>query len=572
MKLKKMMATGLALVMMMVSVCGGQAPKTKAASNIRLNKTSLSLVIGQTYKLKLRGTSTKPKWKTSKKKIATVSSAGKIKAKKVGKATITATLGNKKYKCKLKVMAYATATPKVKTTPIVTAVPTIEPTVAPPTVAPTPVPTAAPSRYATDVQIQNVSGASIGSFSSYLTYVSIADNKRTINGNNANVTSMQGMCVDAQENKAYCVKVTNDNADTNRAVITCIDLDTRNTIDMINANTGDTSFTTVYHANDMEVVHIGQEKYLYIVTQVDDVEFQMEIYQIVADSQLALFKQCYITLEDGSYLTVAGIALLGFDETNNNQPILVFKKGYKLYTQDSVEEVNGHYIYHIKQVMLDNGEGLVGKMELPDDLEYSAQGMSYGRGKLYIPFSEKLNGSATNRSVILVYDVHTENSHIQSVTKNSEIIIDIKDESKTLFEIESCGMDKNGRLYFTANSSEIDIFAYVEGYNAVEPTAIPTVEPTTEPTVEPTVEPTTEPTVEPTPVVPSGSGVVPGQEQGGNTANAGTNTENAGENTTNSGTNTGNPDANAGNNGESQTPDSNNNVVAFGMLRNPWMF
>lgn len=43
------------------------------------------------------------KWKSSKKSVATVSSAGTIKAKKKGTATITATVGGKKYSCKVTV-------------------------------------------------------------------------------------------------------------------------------------------------------------------------------------------------------------------------------------------------------------------------------------------------------------------------------------------------------------------------------------------------------------------------------------------------------------------------------------
>jgi len=45
----------------------------------------------------------KPKWSSSKKSVATVSKKGKVVAKKAGSATITAKIGKKKYKCKVKV-------------------------------------------------------------------------------------------------------------------------------------------------------------------------------------------------------------------------------------------------------------------------------------------------------------------------------------------------------------------------------------------------------------------------------------------------------------------------------------
>lgn len=44
------------------------------------------------------------KWKSSKKKVATVSSSGKVKAKRAGKTTITATANGKKYKYKVTVL------------------------------------------------------------------------------------------------------------------------------------------------------------------------------------------------------------------------------------------------------------------------------------------------------------------------------------------------------------------------------------------------------------------------------------------------------------------------------------
>ena len=54
----------------------------------------------------------KVKWSSSQKKVATVSSKGKVIAKKKGKAVITATVKGKKYKCKLTVKARKTATKK----------------------------------------------------------------------------------------------------------------------------------------------------------------------------------------------------------------------------------------------------------------------------------------------------------------------------------------------------------------------------------------------------------------------------------------------------------------------------
>ncbi len=75
----------------------------EAATKVKLNKTKITLNVGKTANLKLKGAKVK-KWSSSNKKVATVSSKGKVKAKKEGTATIKAKAKNgKTYKCKVTV-------------------------------------------------------------------------------------------------------------------------------------------------------------------------------------------------------------------------------------------------------------------------------------------------------------------------------------------------------------------------------------------------------------------------------------------------------------------------------------
>lgn len=69
------------------------------AANIKINKKSITIQEGDTYKLKIIGTKKKTKWSSNKKKVATVSSKGLVTGKKAGKATITAKVEKKKFKC-----------------------------------------------------------------------------------------------------------------------------------------------------------------------------------------------------------------------------------------------------------------------------------------------------------------------------------------------------------------------------------------------------------------------------------------------------------------------------------------
>ncbi|MCH5252654.1 MAG: Ig-like domain-containing protein [Lachnospiraceae bacterium] len=77
------------------------APPAKAA--VKLNITKKTLYVGNSYQLKVKGTSKKVTWKSSKKSVATVSKKGVIQAQASGKATITAKVSGKKLRCKITV-------------------------------------------------------------------------------------------------------------------------------------------------------------------------------------------------------------------------------------------------------------------------------------------------------------------------------------------------------------------------------------------------------------------------------------------------------------------------------------
>ena len=62
---------------------------TVQATSVRISSTKKTLYVGNKYTLKVKGTKKKVKWTTSNKKVATVTSKGKVTAKKAGKVTIT---------------------------------------------------------------------------------------------------------------------------------------------------------------------------------------------------------------------------------------------------------------------------------------------------------------------------------------------------------------------------------------------------------------------------------------------------------------------------------------------------
>ena len=138
----------------------------KAVTGISLAKKTISLNVGSTYQIKktIKPSSSlqKVSYTSSKKSVATVSSAGKVKAKKAGTAKITVKAldgSNKKAVLTVKVSdkkVPATATPTTVPTTEPTTVPTTEPTTVPsavpttgasatPTTVPTSVPTGVPT-------------------------------------------------------------------------------------------------------------------------------------------------------------------------------------------------------------------------------------------------------------------------------------------------------------------------------------------------------------------------------------------------------------------------------------------
>lgn len=124
------MAVSLAIILSVSSL----PANVHAAAKIKLNKTKLSLNVGQTKNLKVSGAKkTKITWKSNKQKIASVNSKGKVTAKKVGTAKITATIKQnvkktKKLTCKVTVkakkVAAAQSTAKPTIMPTSTAMPT----------------------------------------------------------------------------------------------------------------------------------------------------------------------------------------------------------------------------------------------------------------------------------------------------------------------------------------------------------------------------------------------------------------------------------------------------------------
>lgn len=160
-QVKRFIVSAVALSLLIPAV---SAPEAQAASKPKLSNKSVSVKVGKTKKITVKGVKAKKikktTWSVKSKKIAALSKKKKnnvtIKGKKAGKTTLTAKIkvGKKTYKKTCKIKVSKAAVKPVPNDVTVTKVPTAKPTatatatVAPtevPTVAPTPVPTAVPT-------------------------------------------------------------------------------------------------------------------------------------------------------------------------------------------------------------------------------------------------------------------------------------------------------------------------------------------------------------------------------------------------------------------------------------------
>lgn len=96
---KKSTAIVVAITFLIVSMFSFLSAEPVSAATQKLNKSKVTLYVGETTNLKMVGTSAKPTFTTSNKSVATISKTGKVTAKKTGKATITAKVKGKSYKC-----------------------------------------------------------------------------------------------------------------------------------------------------------------------------------------------------------------------------------------------------------------------------------------------------------------------------------------------------------------------------------------------------------------------------------------------------------------------------------------
>jgi hypothetical protein len=93
-----------ALLMITIMLTTMILPSSVQAATVKISKAKATMEIDSTLVLKVTGTKSAVKWSTSKKSVATISTAGMVTAKIEGEATITATVLDHEYTCSITVV------------------------------------------------------------------------------------------------------------------------------------------------------------------------------------------------------------------------------------------------------------------------------------------------------------------------------------------------------------------------------------------------------------------------------------------------------------------------------------
>lgn len=116
-KITKLMVTFFATLMLLCVISAvlpeAAGVQTVEAATIKINRTSLSLLKGQTYRLKITGTTKKVTWTSSNPQVASVGSKGKVTANSTGTARIVAKVADRRYTCTVTVSLFSVSSTNV---------------------------------------------------------------------------------------------------------------------------------------------------------------------------------------------------------------------------------------------------------------------------------------------------------------------------------------------------------------------------------------------------------------------------------------------------------------------------
>lgn len=272
-----------------------------------------------------------------------------------------------------------------------------------------------------------VGAATTGYFNSYSNIAAINDRSKC--------TRMQGMAVGSTY--LYTVKI---NGNDDKAFLAKTNKNTGETVILVDSATGSKYLNYLGHANDMEVASVNGKSNLYVVTMLSG----SNSFVRLKVSGSTVKKMGSFTLKlNGEEVSASGVALMSKTDTTLT---FLFKRGTTFYTGTIARTAKSGTIELTKVFTIDIANVVInGKSK--DLTSYIHQGFEYHKGKIYVPLTGP--DGAKQISIIAVYNVKNATG---KVTSDPSLSFRITSKSYAdLFEIESCGISSDGKLYFNTN-------------------------------------------------------------------------------------------------------------------------
>ena len=272
--------------------------------------------------------------------------------------------------------------------------------------------------------------ANAASLQYYKSYSTVATIK-----NRSKCSSMQGMAVGSTY--IYTVKIKTDNT---KAFISKTNKNTGETTVLTETASGSTYIKYLSHANDMDVCSLDGKSNLFVATMRTD-NYALVRMQV---SGSKITKKGNFTLKlNGEKTSVSGISILSKSGTKVK---LLLKKGCTFYTA-TVDTSKSSGTVNLTQAFKINVSDVKVNGKSMDLSSWVHQGYGYEDGKIYVPLTGP--DGKKNVSIIAVYDIGGATGTIQSDPDLSFRIT--SNTYGDLFEIESCGISSDGKMYFNTN-------------------------------------------------------------------------------------------------------------------------
>ena len=246
-------------------------------------------------------------------------------------------------------------------------------------------------------------------------------------------TAMQGLAVGSTY--LYTVKIKSDNS---KQILYKTHKDTKKTTLLKNSETGNKYCTYLGHANDMDVTTLDGKSHLFVATMKSG--SQSVVLIKIDGGNFKKVGQYKVTL-NGADTSVSGIAVW---KKTSTEITLLFKKGVTFYKGTiGINQRSGTIA--IQKIFTINIKSAVINGKTMDLSSFTHQGFGLKGNTIFVPL---YNSDSTNVSIIPCYDISNPTG---TLTTKNNLSFRITSSAYSTFEIESCGVSSDGKLYFNVN-------------------------------------------------------------------------------------------------------------------------